>query len=196
MNAKNQLQEHYQANGWPLEGVKYTHEQLGLSGGWRSTIDLTMPNGRRLAGTGEGPRKSDADVAAAANALATLPADTLDTAIKSDAQPGDARIKLAVYVTMAAATPEERSRWLQEHEGDSALALIFDRSWEAGDADVCQYGPGRSVKFKASVVEALVWRRFREHVLGPGAKDVLARLFAFIERGGPGTRSGQRPSFR
>ena len=184
-NAKNRLLELYQANGWHLDWTgMFKREATGLSGGWKSTIDHTMPDGRRLVGTGEANRASQADIGAVAAALCDLDTYDDEPEVMADAQPGDALIKLAAYLTMADASPEERSDWLQKNETDPRLAALFDRLWDVGDPDVRKYGRGRGEKYKASVVEALIWRRFRDQVLAPGAESALAQVFELVGRGG------------
>lgn len=184
-NAKNELQELYQANGWPLDWTgMFERVQTGLSGGWRSSIDHTLPDGRRLVGTGEANSSSQADIAAIAVALKGMSPELPDATVMADAQPGDVLIKLAAYITMADASPDERSKWLQAHERDPELEVLFDRLWAAGDPDVRKYGRGRGEKFKASVIEALIWQRFQDQVLAPGAKDALADIFELV--GGAG----------
>ena len=184
-NAKNRLQELFHARGWRLDwSALLRHDQLGLSGGWRSTIDHVLPDGRRLVGAGEANKTTQADIAAIAAAFEGLDVEVQgdDDAIMVDAQAGDALIKLAAYVVMADASPASRSLWLQHHETDAGLSTLFDRWWDAGDEDVQSYGRGRGEKFQASVVEALIWRRFRDRVIMADAKDALVQIIDLLGR--------------
>lgn len=38
------------------------------------------------------------------------------------------------------------------------------------------YGPGLGVKLRATVIEAVIWRRYGPHVLGDGASRAMAGL--------------------
>jgi len=184
-NAKNRLQELIQARGWTVTWDDVlTREQLGLSGGWRATLEVVLPSGVRLLGTGDGNSKSEADVAAIAAALDDFDVGEEEAGVFADAQGGDALIKLAAYVVKADLSPEGRSQWLQAHEADAYLARVFDQLWEAGDADVRGFGRRRGEKFKASVVEALIWRRFRQKVLSETARASLEDIIQLLAAAG------------
>ena len=76
-----------------------------------------------------------------------------------DAQAGDALIKLAVYRANAHQTAAERCAKLQQIESDARLADVYDR-WRARDEpDLGVFGPELGRKAKATVVEAMIWRR-------------------------------------
>ena len=96
--------------------------------------------------------------------------------IYAEAQAGDALLKLVGYLAAGAASPEERSRWLQRHESNDWLADVFDRWREDGDPDLIAYGRGLGVKNKSTLVEALLWRRYGARVLGPDAVEALKEI--------------------
>lgn len=181
LNAKNQIQELLAGKGLPLSSAVYTSTPDVDGGRWTSTVVLTLPGQPPIVGTGAAQRKTQADVAAAADALAKLETEPSPTGhdwgqIHTDAQRGDALLKLAGYLAEDLASPEERSLWLQSHESDAALARLFDRWFEAGDPDLAVYGAGLGEKNKATLVEALVWRRYGKRVLAHGAGIALGEL--------------------
>jgi hypothetical protein len=181
-NAKNQIQEIYQQNGWEFDAdvVFGSHQQT--SSGWTSVVDVDLPDGRTLKGQGTAAKKTQADVAAAAMAIAHLePEPEPEEQLWLDAQCGDALIKLARYLTAPTASREANSNWLQQYESDDALGALFDR-WEAsGEADVQPFTGNRGNKYRATAVEALVWRRFKKRVFTPQAVEALAELVDVIE---------------
>lgn len=181
MNAKNQIQELLAKKGLPLSAAVYTSTQDFIGGPWTSTVVLTLPGQPPITGTGKAMRKTQADVAAAEDALAKLktepsPTDHDWAQIQADAQAGDALLKLATYLAHDLASPEARSLWLQEYESDAALARVFDIWFEAGDPDLAAYGAGLGEKNKATLVEALVWRRYGKRVLAHEAGRALREL--------------------
>lgn len=177
-NAKNQILELLAKQGHPRSLADFAHRQT--AGGWESTLVLTLPGRAPLTGVGTGQRKSDADIAASKAVLAILEEadrpDDLWAPIYAEAQAGDALLKLAAYLAPGLASAEERSKWLQLHESDVSLARVFDRWFDAGDSDLAPYGRGLGEKNKATLVEALIWRRYGADVLGPEAVRALGEL--------------------
>lgn len=185
-NAKNQIKELLEAVGLPQRCAVYTSPPSEL-GVWTSTVVVTRPAAPPLSGTGTGRRKRHAEVAAAEDAMAKLPSDESTKGpdwalIYADAQVGDALLKLAGYLATGLASPGERSQWLQLNESDRALAKVFDRWLDAGDPDLTAYGRGLAEKHKSTLVEALVWRRYRDRVLGPAAMEALGELREALAR--------------
>ncbi|HNC97869.1 MAG TPA: hypothetical protein PKW90_17200 [Myxococcota bacterium] len=186
INAKNQIQELLAGLGLPINRAVYTHTQAGV-GAWTSTLVVTLPDRPPLTGTGTAMRKSQADIAAAADAIAKLEeerglAGQNWALMYAEAQAGDALLKLAGYLNSELTSPESRSRWLQLHESDASLSQVFDRWFDQGDPDLAAYGRGLGEKNKATVVEALLWRRYGTRVLGPGAMEALAELRVGLTR--------------
>jgi len=179
-NAKNRLLEYVQSLGLSPNVVRFKTNQTGMSGGWRSLVEVTLPDGRSLSGVGLHNGKRDAEIAACEEALAGIETHTAEESTWSDAQPGDLLIKLAAYMTLQGASPEERSQWLQQNEQDVVLAELFDRWWGEGISDVRDLGSGRGTKYKATAVEALIWRKFKDRVLRPDAKEALAEIVKLV----------------
>ncbi len=179
-NPKNKLLELLQWYGMSTTGV-FKNEQVSVHGGWRSAVHLPLPDGQVLTGRGEGQRISEADGNAAAEALAAIEIASDDQALWSEAQLGDALIKLAAYLVLREAGPEATSHWLQKHERDKALSRLFERWKDADDPRVRAYGVTRGWKFQATVVEALIWRQFNETMVSPDALKGSAELMALLE---------------
>lgn len=178
MNAKNELKELLEARGLPTTLATYTHTQ-GVAGLWTSTVEVRIPGREPVHGVGTATRKTEADIAASADVLPKLTeASEADTAhwalIIAEAQAGDALIKLAAY--LGGGSPEERSVWLQDHESDVALARLFDRWYEEGAPELISYGSGLGTKYKATLVEAIIWRRFGARMLAANALVVSGEL--------------------
>lgn len=181
MNARNQLQELLQKRGLPLNLADYDSHQPYPGAPWKSTVTGSLPDRQPVSGTGTGSRKSDAEVNAAEDALSRLNADEAKAAsewdpIRAEAQAGDALLKLAAYLADDLDSPEAKSAWLQVNESDAKLAWIFDRWQLAGDPDVSNYGAGLGEKYKSTLVEAILWRRYGRRVLGPEAAEALGEL--------------------
>lgn len=184
LNAKNQVLELLDARGLPRSRALFTSHQIGV-GPWMSTLVLDLPDRAPVTGTGTGQRKSSAEIAAAEDLLVKLEAqqhvDVLD-GVQADAQSGDALVKLVAYLATGLDGPEARSFWLQQHESDGWLAGVFDRWYADGDPDLATYGEGLGEKNKATIVEALIWRRFGARVLAPGAIEALDELRQLLAR--------------
>ncbi len=176
---KSVLLEMFQERGWDLRWPELVAFEPSV-GGWRAVVDYQLRDGRRLSGEGKGSRKGVAEEQAFRQALEGLPPLPSDPDLELDAERGDLLIKLAVRWELASGTGEERSRWLQEHETDARLAALFD-AWKLdGDEELRMLGDERGQKYKATVVEALIWRRFGERVLAASAEQALAEIVALV----------------
>jgi len=185
-NAKTQLKELLDGLGLSQACAVYSSTQAG-AGPWTSTVTLTLPEREPIAGVGTASRRSQADISAAAEALAELAADRATEAVDwapiyAEAQAGDALLKLTGYLATGLAAPEERSRWLQLHESDASLAQVFDRWFDEGAPELAMYGRGLGEKNKATLVEAIIWRRYGARVLGPEALEALGELREALAR--------------
>jgi len=186
LNAKNQIKELLDGLGLPQGCAVYSSTQAG-AGAWTSTVALTLPEREPITGVGTASRKSQADIAAAADALAKLTTEQATEAVDwapiyAEAQAGDALLKLTGYLATGLAAPEDRSRWLQVHESDEALAQVFDRWFDEGVPELAVYGRGLGEKNKATLVEAIIWRRYGARVLGPEAVEALGELREALSR--------------
>lgn len=177
-NAKNRLQELFDAKGWPRP--TFQQKQIGLQ--WTSTINVALPDGRTLYGTAAASRKTQADVAAAEAALASLAPDPEpEEDLWVDAQRGDALVKLAAYLAPHLRSTEAKSAWLQEHESDEFFSRTLERWADAGDAEAAEHLGQRGEKYRSTVAEAFIWRRFNKRVLAPGARPALLELMSLLE---------------
>jgi hypothetical protein len=186
MNAKTVLLEKLVAHGLSTCDRRFAHN--GGPGGWESTLTLTLPSGATYTGFGSASTKAQADVLACVPIVELLPVILAEFGAQTiagrgvDAQAGDALLKLAVYADPGEHSAAERSVWLQRNESDAALALVFDRWLAEGDPDVLAFGVGLGEKRRATAVEALIWRRYANRVLAPGATEALSELLREIER--------------
>ena len=152
----------------------------------RATVTVRFPDGRQIYGSGEGQRRSDADIAAAQAALDQLHSDYPDLLVDwdevfSEAQAGDALIKLSVYLAAGFNCAGDRSQLLQKMESDAHLAVVFDLWQSQNDPDLTMWGPNLSGKRKATLIEALLWQRYRKQVLAADATVYLqSMLMAMI----------------
>lgn len=186
-NAKNQLLELLAQRGLPDDCAAFTGRQPDPGAPWTSTVMVTLPGRPPITGSGMGARKTQADIAAAADALQRFAAEATAevhdwSQVYADAQAGDALLKLAAYLATELTSPEDRSRWLQGNESDASLAQVFDRWFEEGAPELKPLGRGLGEKNKATMVEAVIWRRYRARVLGPGAAEALQELRAILGR--------------
>jgi hypothetical protein len=148
-------------------------------------VTVRFPDSRIVYETGEGRRKSEADIAAAQTVLDQLHNCYLDllvnwAEINMQAQAGDALIKLAVYLSGDLNSTADKSKCLQEMESDSHLAEIFDQWKVQGDPDCAIWGTNLGEKRKATFVEALLWRRFGEQVIAVNAPTQLQSLLTAL----------------
>jgi hypothetical protein len=185
-NAKNQLKELLEDLGYSDDFADYRSLAPSTNNFQKSTVTVTFPDGRIVEGTGEGKRRTTADIAAAQNAIDRMRQDHPDLIIDWDeiyaqAQAGDALIKLAVYLSIDLDSTKAKSKYLQNVESNLHLAQVFDR-WKAqGDPDLAIWGTELSEHRKASLVESLLWKRFGQQVIAIDApknlQDVLKSLY-------------------
>jgi hypothetical protein len=150
-----------------------------------STVTVTFPDGRIVCGTGKGHRKPNADIAAAQDALDRVEQEYPDLLVDwiklaVDAQAGDALIKLSVYLSAESKSAAENSIRLQNSEPNAHLAKVFDR-WKAqNDPRLAIWGTNLSEHRKATLVEALLWHGYGQHVITANAPAQLADLLSTL----------------
>lgn len=184
-NAKNQLLELLKNLGCPESCATFSSEPLSPLGLHRSTVTVTFSDGRQVCGTGSAQRITHAEVAAAQAALDVLNAHHLDLIVNWDeirveAQAGDALIKLAAYRSRDTTKASEKSQLLQQWESDAHLVEVFDLWKSQGNPDLAIWGNNLGQKHKATLVEALLWRRFGAQVLAVDADLHLQSLLEVI----------------
>ena len=131
-NAKNKLQELLNELG--CSGNCIDFRSIPLSDPHTSTVVVTFPDGRIVWGIGEGHRRSDADIAAAQDALDLVkklyPYLLVDwDKLGVEAQSGDVLIKLGVYLSVESKSAEDNSNRLKKIENNARLAKVFDHPW-------------------------------------------------------------------
>ncbi|MBC7883233.1 MAG: hypothetical protein H7Y37_18240 [Anaerolineae bacterium] len=180
-NAKNQLQELLQSLGCDKNCADFQPLPPAPPYLHGSTVTVTFPDGRSVQGTGRGNGKSDAEIAASQAALEQMHIDHADlfmdwNEVSVKAQLGDALIKLGVYLSKEFMTAEDKSKRLQTLESDKHLAKIFDQWKDNRDPDLTIWEPYLGEKRKATLVEALLWRRFGTQVISVTAPQQLQSL--------------------
>ena len=98
-----------------------------------------------------------------------------------EAQRGDTLIKLGIYLSEDFKKPSDKSLELQRKETNQRLAQVYDRWIADKDPDLTGWGTHMDVHKKASVVEALLWRRFNSKVIAIGANEYLKTLIRSID---------------
>ncbi len=182
-NAKNKLQELLDNLGCVGNCIDF--RSIPLANLHCSTVTVTFPDGRIVRGTGKGHRKSDADIAAAQDALNLVdriyPYLLVDwDELKIQAQAGDALIKLGVYLSSELKSTAAKSNRLQNVETNTHLAKVFDR-WKAQhDPELAIWGTNLKEHRKATLVEALLWRRYGAQVIVANAPTQLASLLSTL----------------
>ncbi len=178
-NAKNKLQELLNNLGCIDNCIDFQHTLVADL--YRSTLIVTFPDGRIVRGTGEGQRKPDADISAAQDALDLveriypyLLVDWIKLGI--EAQAGDALIKLGVYLSAESKSAADNSNRLKNSETDAHLAKVFDCWKDNGDRDLAIWGSSLGEKRKATLIEALLWRRYGQKVIAVNAQAHLSSL--------------------
>jgi hypothetical protein len=178
-NAKNKLQELLNDLGCAGNCIDFQH--TSVSDFYRSTVMVKFPDGRTVQGNGEGQRKSDADIAAAKDALDRVdriyPYLLVDwDELNIQAQAGDALIKLGVYLSPELKSTAAKSKGLQNVETNAHLAKVFDR-WKAqNDPQLAIWGTNLNEHRKATLVEALLWQRYGQQVITANAPVQLEDL--------------------
>ncbi|OUC14441.1 MAG: hypothetical protein B0A82_12155 [Alkalinema sp. CACIAM 70d] len=147
---------------------------------------VTFADGRVIQATGQGYRRAESEIAACAAAMKTLRATYPDLLINwsrifVEAQAGDTLIKLGVFLTASLKTASDKAKKLQTVESDVHLAQVFEQ-WKAnGDPDLAMFGEKLSEKRKATLVEALLWRRYQNHVMAADASLQLNSLLQTLQ---------------
>jgi hypothetical protein len=178
-NAKNKLQELLDNLGCAGNCIDF--RSTPLAGLHCSTVTVTFPDGRIVRGTGKGHRKSDADIAAAKDALDRVKKEYPDLLVDWDkldieAQAGDVLIKLSVYLSPEWKSAEDNSNRLKNIENNAHLARVFDR-WKAqNDPRLAIWGTNLNEHRKATLVEALLWQGYGQQVITTDAPAKLATL--------------------
>jgi hypothetical protein len=182
-NAKNKLKELLDNLGCAGNCIDF--QSTPLAGLHSSTVTVTFPDGRIVRGTGKGHRKSDADIAAAKDALDRVEQlypyllvnwDKLDI----EAQAGDALIKLGVYLSPESKSAEDNSNRLKNIENNAHLAKVFDR-WKAqNDPRLAIWGTNLNEHRKATLVEALLLQSYGQQVIADNAPAQLADLLSIL----------------
>lgn len=182
-NAKNKLQELLDNLGCAGNCIDF--RSTPLANLHCSTVTVTFPDGRIVRGTGKGHRKSDADIAAAKDALDRVdriyPYLLVDwDELNIQAQAGDALIKLGVYLSPELKSVAAKSKGLQNVETNGHLAKVFDR-WKAqNDPRLAIWGTNLSEHRKATLVEALLWNGYGQQVIADDAPTQLADLLSTL----------------
>jgi len=183
-NAKNLLLDLLKNIGCSEDCATF-QSKISPSGLHQSTVVVSFPDGRKVQGTGEGGRKSDADISASQAAVDQLFYEHLDLVadwdeIKVKAQAGDALIKLGIYLSADIKSTSDKSKQLQRLESNLHLAQVFDQ-WKAqGDPDLAMWGANLGEERKATLVEALIWQRFEMKVITPDASEQLRPLIEIL----------------
>ncbi len=184
-NAKNQLLELLKNLGCSEDCADFQSMSMSSSGFHQSTVVVNFPDGRIVQGSGEGSRRTVADIAAAKDAIehwsSKYPDLIVDWAeIKVQAQAGDALIKLGIYLSTTIRSASDKSLQLQSLESNSHLAKVFDH-WKAqGDPDLAIWGANLGEWKKATLVEALLWQRFGMQVISESAFEQLPALIEMV----------------
>jgi hypothetical protein len=182
-NAKNKLQELLNDLGCAGNCIDFQH--TSVSDFYRSTVMVKFPDGRTVQGTGEGQRKSDADIAAAKDALDRVDREHPYLLVDWDelniqAQAGDALIKLGVYLSPELKSTAAKSKGLQNVETNAHLAKVFDH-WKAlDDPRLAIWGTNLNEHQKATLVEALLWQGYGQQVITVNAPTQLADLLSTL----------------
>lgn len=175
-NYKNALQEWLQSRGFREQVAVFTP----LPGGVK--VRIFLPPDLELTAEGKGINRLEAEMQAASRLLEGLRMEYPDLVefdwegIRIAAQAGDALIKLAAYRAKRFSDAAAKSLHLQKFESDSHLASLFDR-WQAGGMPETHYwGDHLSRKRKATLVEAIIWWRYADQVLQPGAQEAFQQI--------------------
>ncbi|MEA5593157.1 putative dsRNA-binding protein [Rivularia sp. UHCC 0363] len=181
-NAINKLLELFKNLGYLENDVKFEFKSACPALHY-CTVKIKI-NGRTFEANGVGRSKTDAKIAAAETLLKELqnhPELVINwEEINVDAQRGDALIKLAVYLCAEWQSADDKSKKLQNLEADSHLVKVFDQWKSNGDRDLAIWGGHLSVKRKATLVEALLWQRFRMQVMTANAPTQLESLLKIL----------------
>lgn len=180
-NAKNQLLEVLKNLGGTEELVTFKHTSSSLH---YSTVRVAFPDGREIQAIGKGQRSKSLILQRHKQYLISYMRTTQISwwigEIYAEAQAGDALIKLSAYLSDLGSVGE-KSRLLQALESDLHLAEIFDLWKSQGDPDLAIWGSKLSEKRKATLIEALIWRRFGKLVITGDATVQLQYLLEVLQ---------------
>jgi len=185
-NAKNQLSELLKSIGYLKEVMQFSNYKTNNSNFHNIDLKVIFPNDLIVEGVGEGENKKEAEFAASRDVINKLHEKHPDLivdwdAIYIDAQAGDALIKLGVYLSGNLKVSDNSSK-LQRTETNKRLAKVFDQ-WHKDkdlDKDLAVLGNHLSEHKKASVVEALLWRRYNNQVITSDGPEHLELLIKAI----------------
>ena len=154
----------------------------------RHSCDLTfkLPNGLEIHGYGIGGSKIKAQIAASSDVISQIQESYPHLIFDEDklmveAQRGDALIKLGIYLSDDFKKTSDKELELQRTETNERLAKVYDQWIADKDPDLLGWGTHMDEHKKASVVEALIWRRFNKRVIAEGANEHLKTLIKSID---------------
>ncbi len=182
-NPRNKLAELLKALGWPEDAIG-SNGAVGGGPPHEAEVYFSLAElGIEWTARAEARRLKQAELAAFAVLLDRLGRERPELlavdwdAVRSEAQAGDALLKLAFYAEPGGHPPWERSGKLNEAESDRALSEQFERLRQEVDW-LRIFGPELGTKKRATLTEAVIWRRHGADVLDRGARGVLAALRA------------------
>jgi hypothetical protein len=187
-NAKNKLAELLNSIGHKGNEITHyqskTHNEKSLSIS-NSTVNVTFPHGLILKGSGQANSKKESETLAAQKVLDQLyklhPKLKFWDKLMVEAQRGDVLIKLGIYLSDDFKKPSDKALELQRTETNERLAKVYDQWIADKDPDLLGWGTHMDEHKKASVVEALIWRRFNKRVIAEGANEHLKTLIKSID---------------
>lgn len=185
-NAKNQLLELLKNLGCSENCANFQSIHTSFSGFYSSTVRVNFPNGYVVQGVSESKGKPAAEIAAAQIVLNLIVKNYPEFLVNWDeiyveAQAGDALIKLSIYLSTDLKSSDNKSKQLQSLESNFNLAKVFDHWKVQGDPELAIWGTNLSQERKATLVEALLWRRFNSQVLTIDASTKLQVLLSTLQ---------------
>lgn len=181
-NPRNNLDNFLRGLGVAVESARSVSVERVGEQTFVATVVVRMPDDEvhQFVGectVGKGATTMDACQKALTHLEAASAAVSADWAkLALEAQAGDALIKLSAYLDAGTDSAADASAQLQRIEADAHLAQLYDR-WRAdGDEFLGEWGENLSEKRKATLVEALLWRRFGHQVLRENAAEVLGGI--------------------
>jgi len=183
LDAKSQLFKLLQGIGHTGEDITDYQSQPNAKG-HSCSLTVTFPNGLEINACGIGSKKKQAEIEASQDVINQLhkkyPELIVDwDKIYIDAQAGDVLIKLGVYLS-GNLKVSENSLDLQRNETNKHLSKVFDQWQIDKDPDVTAWGNHINEHKKASWVEALLWRRYKEKIITSDAPERLKLLIKAI----------------
>lgn len=179
-NARTKLLELLKNLGYPENAAVFDPKPLS-DGLYDSTVEVKLSDGRIFKANGKGKGKTNANNEAARALLEQLRRNHPEIfinweEINVEAQRGDALIKLAVYLSTKWQSADDKSKQLQNLESDFYLAQLFDDWKSQGNPDLAIWGDNLGGKRKATLVEALLWRRFGMQLITTDAPAQMQSL--------------------